>query len=158
MLQTLLQDYKELFAWSYKELKGFQGKFVSQIELMVNARPIKQQQDKMNPNYVLKVKEDLDKLLDVGFIYPIEIIQSLSPLVIVPKKNDKLKICVNYRKLNAQTKKDSFPRPFLGSILDTITNHDMYSFIYGYSGYNQVKLRKKIRKRLFSYKNGEQYL
>jgi hypothetical protein len=37
---------------------------VSQIELMVNARPIKQRQYKMNPNYVLKVKEDLDKLLD----------------------------------------------------------------------------------------------
>jgi hypothetical protein len=118
---------------------------------MVNARPIKQRQDKMNPNYVLKVKEDLDKLLDAGFIYQIEITQSLSPLVVVPRKNDKLKICVNYQKLNAQTKKDSFPRPFLGSILDTIASHDMYSFIYGYSGYNQVKWRKKIRRRLFSY-------
>ncbi len=101
---------------------------------MVNAKPIKQRQHKINPNYVPKVKEALDKLLDAGFIYPIEITQLLSPLVIVPKKNDKLKICVNYRKLNAQTKTNSFPRPFLGSILDTIASHDMYSFIYGYSG------------------------
>ncbi len=85
---------------------------MSQIELMVNARPIKQRQYKMHPNYVLKVKEDLDKLLDARFIYPIEITQLLSPLVIVPKKNDKLKICVDYHKLNAQTKKDSFPSPF----------------------------------------------
>lgn len=131
---------------------------MSQIELMVNARPIKQRQDKMNPNYVLKVKEDLDKLLDARFIYPIEITKSLSPLVIVPKKNDKLKICVDYQKLNAQTKKDSFPLSFLDSILDTIASHDMYSFMHGYSGYNQVKWRKKIRRRLFSYKNGEHIL
>jgi hypothetical protein len=44
----------------------------------------------MNPNYALKVREDLDKLLDVRFIYPTEITQWLSPLVIVPKKNGKL--------------------------------------------------------------------
>jgi hypothetical protein len=47
------------------------------------------------------VKEDLNKLLDARFIYPIEMMQWLSPLVIVPKKNGKLKICAYYRKLNA---------------------------------------------------------
>jgi len=76
----------------------------------------------------------------------------------VPKKNDKLKICVNYHKLNAQTKKDSFPLSFLDSILDTIASHDMYSFMYGYSGYNRVKWQKKIKRRLFSYKNGKHIL
>jgi hypothetical protein len=69
----------------------------------------------MNLNYALKVREDLDKLLDVGFIYPIETTQWLSLLVIVPKKNGKLWICVNYHKLNAQTKKDLFQLPFLDS-------------------------------------------
>jgi hypothetical protein len=55
----------------------------------------------MNPNYALRVREDLDKLLDTRFIYPIETIQWLSLLVIVPKKNGKLHICVDYQKLNA---------------------------------------------------------
>ncbi len=67
---------------------------------------------KMNPNYALKVREDLDKLLDIGFIYPIETTQWLSPLVIVPKKNGNLQICVDYCKLNVQTKKDPFPLTF----------------------------------------------
>ncbi len=44
----------------------------------------------MNPNYALKVREDLDKLLDAQFIYPTKITQRLSPLVIVSKKNGKL--------------------------------------------------------------------
>jgi hypothetical protein len=40
----------------------------------------------MNPNYTLKVRKNLDKLLDVGFIYLIETTPQLSPLVIVRKK------------------------------------------------------------------------
>jgi hypothetical protein len=50
----------------------------------------------MNPNYDQRVKEDLDKLLDAQFIFPIETTQWLSPFVIVPKKNGKLQIRVNY--------------------------------------------------------------
>jgi hypothetical protein len=48
---------------------------------------------RMNLNYALKVREDLDKLFDTKIIYPIEITQWLSPLVIVPKKNGKLRMC-----------------------------------------------------------------
>jgi hypothetical protein len=40
----------------------------------------------MNPNYALRIRKNLDKLLDVGFIYCIETTQWLSLLVIVPKK------------------------------------------------------------------------
>jgi len=47
----------------------------------------------MNPNYALKVKEDLNKLLDARFIYLIKTTPWLSPLVIVLKKNGKLCIC-----------------------------------------------------------------
>jgi hypothetical protein len=90
-------EYKDVFAWSYKELKGIPTEACEhKIELMVNAQPIKQKQCRMNPKYALKVREDLDKLLDVGFIYFILTIQWLSPPVIVPKKNGKLCICVDY--------------------------------------------------------------
>jgi hypothetical protein len=103
------------------------------IELVANAQPIKQRQYKMNPNYRLKVRDDLNKLCDAEFIYPIETTQWLSPLVIIFKKNGKLRICVDYRKLNAQTKKDPFPLPFLDYVLDFITEHEMYSFMDGYN-------------------------
>ncbi len=81
--------------------------------------------------------------MDAHFIFPIEITQCLSPLVIVLKKNGKLGICVDYQKVDSQTKKDPFPLPFLDSILDTVARHDMYSFMDGYSGYNQVKMVQK---------------
>jgi len=92
-----LMEYKDVFAWSYKELKGIPREACEhKIELMVNVQPPKQKQYRMNPNYALKVRKYLDKLLDVGFIYLILTIQWLSPIVIVPKKNGKLRICVDY--------------------------------------------------------------
>jgi len=101
----------------------------------------------MNPNYVQRVKEGLDKLLDAQFIFPIKTTQWLSPLVIVPKKNGKLNIYVDYRKLNSQTKKDPFPLPFLDLVLDIVVRHEMYSFMDGYSCYNQVKMVKKDKEK-----------
>ncbi len=86
-------EYRQVFAWSYKELKGIPKEVCEhKIELMVNLQPIKQKQYKMNPNYALRVRENFDKLLDAGFIYPIKTTRWLSPLVIVPKKNGKLHI------------------------------------------------------------------
>jgi len=50
----------------------------------------------MNPALNDIVKEELQKLLDAGFIYPISNSEWISPLVVVPKKNGKWRICVNY--------------------------------------------------------------
>jgi hypothetical protein len=102
----------------------------------------------MNPNYVQRVGEDLEKLLDTQFIFPIETTQWLSPMVIVPKKNRKLRICVDYRKLNSQIKKDPFSLPFLDLVLNTVVGHEMYSFMDGYSGYNQLKMVKENTKKM----------
>ncbi len=107
---------------------------------MVSVQLVKQKQYRTNPNYALKVRENFDKLLNIRLIYPIETIQWLSPLIIMPNKNDNLHICVDYWKLNAQTKKDQFPLPLLDSVLDSVVGHEMYSFMDGYSGYNQVKM------------------
>lgn len=49
----------------------------------------------MNLNYAKKMKEELDKLLHVGFIYLIDQVTWLSPIAIVPKKNGSLQVCVD---------------------------------------------------------------
>jgi len=75
------------------------------IKLDTSIPPTHQARYKLNPNYVEVVKHDIDKLLTIGFIQPEEEITWLSPIVVVPKKNGKLKICVDFRKLNKITKK-----------------------------------------------------
>jgi len=59
----------------------------------------------MNPNYVVVVKQDLNRLLITGLIALIKKTTWLSPIVVVPKKNGKLHIYINFRRLNATMKK-----------------------------------------------------
>jgi hypothetical protein len=66
----------------------------------------------LNPNYVATIEQDIDKLLVARFTQLIEEATWLSPIVVVPKKNGKLKIYVDFKKLNKVTKKNPYPLPF----------------------------------------------
>jgi hypothetical protein len=86
----------------------------------------------LNPNYVAIVKEDINKLLVVDFIKPIKEATWLSPIVIVPKKNGKLKIYVDFRKLNATTNKDLYLLPFMDEVINTIMCMEFITFWIGF--------------------------
>ncbi|MCO5551528.1 hypothetical protein L7F22_005032 [Adiantum nelumboides] len=105
------------------------------------------QRYKMNPNYAAKVKEEINALLKAGFIAEVESSDWLYPIVVVPKNNGKLRICVDFRKLNEQIIKDPFPLPFTDTMLDQVAGHEMYSFLDGYSGYNQISLAEEDREK-----------
>ena len=94
----------------------------------------------MNPMLLDIVREELQKLLKVNFIYPLSDSQWVSPLVVVPKKNGKWRICVDYRQLNKATLKDYFPLPFIDQVLDTLAGKSSFSFLDGFSGYNQIRI------------------
>jgi hypothetical protein len=71
----------------------------------------------------------------------------LSPIVVVPKKSGKLRVCVDYRKPNAPTITDAFPLPFTDGILDTVAGHEMYNFLDGFSGYNQIQMAEEDQEK-----------
>ena len=52
----------------------------------------------------------------------------------------KVRICIDYRKLNAATRKDHFPLPFIDQMLEHLAGHEYYCFLDGYSGYNQIPI------------------
>ena len=66
------------------------------IYIKSDSQPVCQPQRRMNPNLRDIVKEEIQKLLEAGFIYPISDSEWVSPLVIVPKKNGKWRVCVDY--------------------------------------------------------------
>eukprot|EP00253_Pinus_taeda_P010249 PITA_10249 len=105
-----------------------------------DARPVRQPQRRLNPHLKEVVKAELQKLLYVNFIYPISDSKWVSPLVVVPKKNGKWRICVDYRELNKATQKDHFPLPFIDQVLDTLVGKKFFSFLNGFNGYNQIQI------------------
>ena len=138
---ALLKEYKDVFAWSHEDMKGLPPKFHQhKMNLAIDAKPVQQRWYRMNPNDAACVKEEIDKLLKAGCIRPVKQATWLSAIVVVPKKNGKIRVCVDYRKLNAGTITDACPLPFTDSVLDAVAGHDMYSFLDGFSGYNQVRM------------------
>jgi hypothetical protein len=67
----------------------------------------------------------------------------LSHIVIIPQKNGKFKIYINFKKLNATTKKDPYPLPFTDEMLNTVPWYEAYSFLDGYSRYHQIFIAPK---------------
>ncbi len=58
--------------------------------------------------------------------------------MVVLKKNGKLKIFVDFKKLNKAIQKDPYPLPFSDEVLNTIAWYEAYSFLDGYSRYHQI--------------------
>ena len=143
----LLKEYLDVFAWEPSDLKGIPPHLGEhRIDLTEGSTPVRQRQYRLNPKYSLMVKEEIDRLLEAGFIYPVHNSEWVSPIVVVPKKvgadgKVKIRVCQDFRKLNAATKKDYFPLPFTDIILDHVAGHECYSFLDGFSGYNQVFIR-----------------
>ena len=142
-----LSEFSNVFAWSPSDLTGISPKLGEhRIDLVEGAVLVRQRQYRLNPRYSLMVKEDIDRLLEAGFIYPVVNSELVSPIVVVPKKvgvdgKVKIRVCQDFKKLNASTKKDYFPIPFTDIILDHVSGHECYSFLDGFSGYNQVFIR-----------------
>lgn len=90
LYKTLVMEYRDIFAWSYKDLRGIPPEVVQhRIPLIPGVLPIRQKERRMNPQLQLIVKAELEKLLQAGFIKPVEITDWVSPMVIVKKKNGK---------------------------------------------------------------------
>ena len=89
---------------------------------------------------MVALKEEVDKLLKAGFICPVKTAEWVSPIVVIPKKDGRWRICVDFKPLNAVTKKDPYPLPFIDQILDSVAGYERYSVCDGFSGYFQLKL------------------
>jgi hypothetical protein len=68
-VDQLLKEFKDVFAWTYKDLKGIPLELAQhKIELDTIISPTHQAMYRLNPNYVITVKEDINKLLATRFI------------------------------------------------------------------------------------------
>lgn len=79
----------------------------------------------------------------------------VSPAVLVKKKDGTIRFCVDYRKLNTVTIKDSYPLPRIDDILDQLSGNSWFSTLDLKSGYWQIKIAQKDKaKTAFSVGNG----
>ncbi len=69
-------------------------------------------------------------------------------IVVVPKKNGKLKFCVDLKQLSRATKKDPYPLPFFDEVLNIVARYEVYSFSNGYLRYHQIFIAFKDKYKI----------
>ncbi|XP_061350321.1 uncharacterized protein LOC133295495 [Gastrolobium bilobum] len=158
-LLNVLKNHKKAIGWTMADIRGISPSFcMHRIRLVDENSSSIEPQRRLNPTMKEVVKKEVIKWLDAGVVYPICDSSWVSPLHCVPKKggitvvlNEKneliptrtitgWRICQDFRKLNAATKKDHFPLPFIDQMLDKLAGQEYFCFLDGYSGYNQIPL------------------
>ncbi|XP_028242244.1 uncharacterized protein LOC114420585 [Glycine soja] len=140
-LIILLKDYQDIFAWSYQDMPGLSSDIVQhRLPLNPGCSPVKQKLRRMKPETSLKIKEEVKKQFDAGFLAVARYPEWVANIVPVPKKDGKVRMCVDYRDLNRASPKDNFPLPHIDILVDNTANFALCSFMDGFSGYNQIKM------------------
>ena len=158
-LLDVLKENKLAIGWTIADIRGISpSTCMHKILLEDDAKPVRQPQRRLNPPMMEVVKKEVLKLLQVGMIFPISDSKWVSPTQVVPKKSgvtvvenkdgemvptrvqNGWRVCIDYRRLNAVTRKDHFPLPFIDQMLERLAGKAYYCFLDGYSGYFQVAI------------------
>ncbi|GKU89512.1 hypothetical protein SLEP1_g3641 [Rubroshorea leprosula] len=129
---------------SQKDMPGLDPDItIHAIPLYYEAKLVKQKLRRMKPEVLLKVKEEVQKLLDVNFIEVAMYPEWVANIVPVMKKDGRVRVCVDYRDLNKASPKDDFPLPHIQIMLDNAAKNTRFFFVDGYFGYNQIRMKEE---------------
>jgi len=82
------------------------------------------------------IKDEFEKFLYDGFIYPIPLIEWVSNPILVAKKQGTIRGCINFRAINKYFPKYNYPTPFVDHIINECIKSEIFSFMDGFFGYN----------------------
>nr|GEW99760.1 reverse transcriptase domain-containing protein [Tanacetum cinerariifolium] len=147
-LLKVLKSQKQAIAWKLTDIKGIDPEFCSHKILLEEDYSLKvQNQRRVNPKIHDVIKKEVEKLLDVGLIYPISDSPWVSLIHCVLKKggmtvvtNDEnelvptrlvigWRVCIDYQKLNEVTRKDHFPLPFMDQMLERFAGNEYFLMV-----------------------------
>jgi hypothetical protein len=138
---ALFKEFRDVFTWSYEEMPRIEPSIiVHEIKTYPDAKPVRQKLCPVHPKKIAAIKAEVEKLLKSGFIYPVPLTEWVSNLVSVAKKQGTIRVCFDYQDLNKACPKDNYPTPFIDQIIDNCVGSVIFSFMDGFSRYNQIEI------------------
>jgi hypothetical protein len=136
----LLKEFLGSFAWNYTEMPGLGRDLVEHtLPIKKGFRPWKQPARNYNPDLMVRIKKEVEQLLEAGFIWMCQYAEWISNIVSVEKKNTgKIRVCVDFCDLNWAAPKDEYPIPVADDLINKASGHKMISFLDRNAGYNQI--------------------
>jgi transposase InsO family protein len=144
-LARLLNDYATVFSQNDNDV-GRTNLVKHSIPLLPGTKPVRLPPHRLGPQKEAEAEKQVSELLKKGMITPASGAWS-SPVVLVKKKDDKWRFCIDYRKLNAVTQQDAYPLPRIDESLDALAGSQYFSTLDLTSGYWQVPLDEDAQEK-----------
>jgi hypothetical protein len=147
---TLFKDFSELFR---TDILGTSKRFQHEIYLS-DPTPIRTMPYRISPALYPQVQEKIQEMLEKGVIRHSNSPWS-SPVVLIKKKENSLRLCLDYRKINEKTRHDSFPIPRVQKVLDALQGERYFATLDLSNGFWQIPMRQSdVPITAFSVQNG----
>jgi transposase InsO family protein len=144
-LAQLLCKYSTVFSKDDNDV-GRTTLTTHSIPLIPGTKPIRLPPHRLGPQKEAEAEKQVTELLEKGMITPASGAWS-SPVVLVRKKDNKWRFCIDYRKLNAVTQQDAYPLPRIDESLDALSGSKYFSTLDLTSGYWQVPLDEDAQEK-----------
>ena len=140
-LKGLLDEYLDVFPDELPKDLPPERTVDHRIDLLPGSAPVSKPTYKMSLAEMDELRRQLDDLLSRGFVRPSSSPYG-SPVLFVKKKEGYLRMCVDYRALNKQTVKNTYPLPRIHELLDRLHGATVFSKIDLRSGYHQIRVHE----------------
>jgi hypothetical protein len=135
----ILREYRDVFP---EEVLGLPPRrdIDFSIELAPRAAPVSRTPYRMSTPELVELKLQLKEMMDKGYIRP-NVSPWGAPILFVKKKDDTLRLCIDYKQLNKVTIKNKYPLPRIDDLFDQLVGTSIFSKIDLRSGYHQVRIK-----------------
>jgi hypothetical protein len=113
------------------------------ITTFPDVKPFQRKLHSVNPHKAAVIKDEVEKLIKVGFIYPVQLTERVSNPVPINKNQGTICVCMDFHDLNKACPKDNFPTPFIEYIIDECVSWEVFSFMDNFSGTIKFKSSPK---------------
>ncbi|GKV08872.1 hypothetical protein SLEP1_g20443 [Rubroshorea leprosula] len=140
-LLEFLRVNQDVFAWTTDEMPGIPAELtVHKLSTDPTRRPVVQKRRLFGLEKQAAIDEQIQKLLQAGFIRRVEYSEWVSNPVLVKKSNGRWRMCIDFTNLNDACPKDPHPLPNVEKLVERAAGHERMSFLDASSGYHQVQL------------------
>ena len=131
----------DIFVWDAYEAPGVDSSFICH-HLNVNPSVTPKKEPPRHPlkEHADDVRDEVMKLKKVGVIKEVFYPEWLANTVVVKKKSEKWRVCVDFTDLNKACLKDLFPMPQIDQLVDATAGYPRMSFLDAFQGYHQIPL------------------
>lgn len=145
-LSKIFQEYADVFPEKLPRGKPADREVTHEIRIEEGSKPQSRPPYKLSPAERDEVEAQIADLLSQGFIRP-SCSPYGAPVLFVPKKDGRWRMCIDYRALNKQTIKDRYPLPRVDELLDRLGGNKYFTKLDLASGYHQIAMKNNSVER-----------